>query len=92
MMKRSLLAFLLLALCMCIGCQFPELLMPTAPAHEHLYDSGAVSEAPTHLENGLMTYTCVSCGDSFTDVIEKSGEHTWQFISVDGDKHSQGCE
>ena len=72
-----------------LSCKEPE---PNATAHEHIYDIGQVAQEPTHLANGMMRYTCITCGESFTDVIERSGVHTWSFVSVDGESHTQRCE
>ncbi len=35
-----------------------------------------ITTKPTHQEEGVRTYTC-SCGDSYTEVIEKTTEHSY---------------
>ena len=39
----------------------------------HTY-TGTVTKAPTHMELGVTTYTCI-CGDYYTEAIEKTPEH-----------------
>ncbi len=55
---------------------FPEDSIP----HEHTYTSEITKEA-THLEEGVMTYTC-ECGDTYTEVIAKITEHTYNTITT----------
>ncbi len=47
----------------------------STPAHTHNYEQTATKEA-TCSEEGVMTYTCSGCGDSYTKPIPKT-EHTW---------------
>ena len=53
---------------------FPEDSIP----HKHTYTSEFTKEA-THLEEGVMTYTC-KCDDTYTEVIAKTTEHTFDTI------------
>ncbi len=46
----------------------------TPPVHQHDYTSQVTKEA-TCSEEGVRTYTCEGCGDSYTEVIEKTA-HT----------------
>lgn len=48
----------------------------TSEKHEHSYN-GVVTTPATHLATGLMTYTC-SCGDSYTETIEKDPTHSYK--------------
>ena len=43
----------------------------TAEATGHKWDSGVQSKAPTYTEEGEMLYTCETCGETKTEVIEK---------------------
>ena len=43
---------------------------------DHLYSS-AVTANPTCGEEGVRTYTCSVCGDSYTEAIDATGEHTY---------------
>ena len=46
----------------------------------HTYDNGRVTTAATCQSNGVMTYTCKLCGDSYTQTIEKDPDnHTYNF-------------
>lgn len=48
----------------------------TAPALGHSY-TPSVTKEPTCSENGVRTYTCSRCGDSYTETISKTGhQHT----------------
>ena len=37
--------------------------------HEHVWNDGVVTQAPTYYEEGVMTYTCVLCGETRTEVM-----------------------
>lgn len=41
----------------------------TIPAAGHAYDNGIITIQPTATTSGVMTYTCLSCGESFTETI-----------------------
>ena len=43
---------------------------------EHSYVS-TVTRPATHLEEGLMTYTCSACDNSYTEAIAKTKEHSY---------------
>ncbi|MCD7757244.1 MAG: hypothetical protein LUH45_03650, partial [Clostridiales bacterium] len=45
------------------------------PTHEHSYEQTAYT-APTCTENGSVTYTCSSCGESYTEVVPYTGHTT----------------
>ncbi len=42
----------------------------------HTHEYTPTTTEPTCAEKGLITYTC-SCGDSYTEEIPATGEHTW---------------
>ena len=46
--------------------------------HEHKYSS-AITKSPTCTEEGIMTYTCTVCGDSYTESIPMR-EHEYQTV------------
>ena len=48
-----------------------------APECEHLWMEGDIS-APTCSENGVATYTCAYCGDTMTETVPATGEHTYE--------------
>lgn len=39
----------------------------------HTYDTGTVTKEATCTEDGVITYTCTVCGDSYTEVIPATG-------------------
>ncbi len=43
------------------------------PALGHEWDEGVVTQEPTATEEGVMTYTCIRCADTRTDVIAATG-------------------
>ena len=51
-------------------------IVDTSEKHEHEY-TGVVTTPATHTKEGVMTYTC-SCGDSYTEAIEKDPQHHWE--------------
>ena len=51
-------------------------IVDTSEKHEHEYN-GVVTTPATHTKEGVMTYTC-SCGDSYTEAIEKDPKHHWE--------------
>ena len=61
MLTVALVAVVVLALASC-GC-------------EHTYDE-ALTKAPTCTEEGVKTFTCSQCGDSYTEAIAATG-HTY---------------
>ena len=49
--------------------------VPLVPPHSHSFTASVTTPA-THTATGVMTYTC-SCGDSYTEVIEKTADHSY---------------
>ncbi len=43
------------------------------PATGHDYDDGVVTTEPTYTENGVKTFTCHNCGDTYTESIPALG-------------------
>ncbi len=37
--------------------------------HEHTWDAGVVTVEPTYKSEGVRTYTCAECGETYTEVI-----------------------
>ena len=54
----------------CKDCGFVFTAGENVAAKGHNYSS-AVTKEPTIKETGVLTYTCVHCGDTYTEVIEK---------------------
>lgn len=60
------------------GYPYPELIdvplrLPEDFEHKHEYTAEVTTPA-THISTGVMTYTC-SCGDTYTETIDKVAEH-----------------
>ena len=45
--------------------------------HEHVWDEGIEAKTPTCKEEGVKVFTCTTCGEVKTEVLEKATEHTW---------------
>ncbi len=48
-----------------------------ACSYWHAYDHGRVTQQPTCVAEGVMTYTCRVCGTARTESIEATGNHIW---------------
>ncbi len=46
-----------------------------APQPRHTWDSGSVTAQPSCTQNGVKTYTCTDCSDTYTETIDPLG-HT----------------
>ncbi len=44
--------------------------------HEHTWDAGVVTTDPSCTEDGVKTYTCTECGETYTEAVPATG-HTW---------------
>lgn len=47
--------------------------VPLTITHTHTYDSGKITKAATCTADGVKTYTCMVCGDSYTEAIKAVG-------------------
>ena len=63
-MKRIVL-FLLIALVLLVSCNQDEV-------HEHKFDEGTVTTAPTCTQNGVKTFKC-KCGETKTEIVDALG-------------------
>ena len=45
----------------------------------HIYDEGVVTTQPTCMTDGVMTYTCVNCGETYTESISALG-HDYEAV------------
>ena len=53
----------------CRTCDYSTLTI--IPPLGHSYDSGVVTKEASCTEEGIITYTCTRCGDTYTETIEK---------------------
>jgi len=61
----------------CVRCDATRSMNTVIPATgEHSYTSKVTTPA-THLKEGVETFTCFGCGDSYTKVIEKLTDHSY---------------
>ena len=72
---------------------YPELrdvplILPEDLNHKHEYTSEITKEA-THTEDGETTYTC-ECGDTYTEVIAKLADHTYEEVVTSPTCTAQG--
>ena len=57
--------------CHCAICQM-ILLQPTEiPATGHAWDDGVITKEPTQTETGIKTYTCLTCGETKEEILDK---------------------
>lgn len=64
------------------------------PEGECVYDQGVVTKAPTHLEEGVRTFTCTICGKTKDEPIAKTSGHEFGDWMPDKDnpsKHYREC-
>ena len=61
---------------------------------DHVWNDGVVTVPPTHLAEGVKTYTCRDCGTTKEEAIEKLTEHTYSdyWVNHDTEKHKKVCE
>ena len=43
--------------------------VPSEHPHEHTWDNGVVTTEPTYKTQGVRTYTCTVCGDTYTESV-----------------------
>ncbi len=58
----------------------------------HSWNTGEITAQPTHVAEGVKTYTCTVCTHTKTEPIAKLTEHTWGNWEADGnDNHTRSC-
>ena len=50
----------------------------------HIWDTGVITTPPTHTARGTKTFTCIDCGDTRTESVDKLAEHVYG----DGEQYS----
>ena len=60
---------------------------------DHSWDNGAVTEEPTHVADGVKTFTCADCGGTKTEAIAKLvDDHTYgAWEKHDATQHKKVC-
>ena len=59
--------------------------------HTHTWDAGIVVKSATCDEDGVMLYTCSSCGDTKTEAIPATGHTYGEWVLEDEDNHKKEC-
>ena len=58
----------------------------------HTWDNGVETKNATCKETGIKTYTCLECGQTRTETIERSTVHSWgKWTSVNDTSHTRAC-
>ena len=57
----------------------------------HTRDGGVVTKKPTHTTTGVMTYTCVVCGDQARMTIAKQPHVFGDWIGINETQHTRSC-
>ena len=59
---------------------------------DHTWDEGEVTTEPTCKDTGVRTYTCTVCGETKTETVPVTDEHTWgEWEKVDETNHKHTC-
>lgn len=63
------------------------------PMTSHSFDEGFVTKLPSHMETGILTYTCSGCGVTKTEVLDKNNDHAFENCTPnsDGIYHTGYC-
>ena len=56
----------------------------------HNWDDGVITTNPTTTKEGLKTYTCKTCGDTYTEFLPTL-EHNWGNFTWDKTKYGYAC-
>ena len=69
----------------CDSCQVTDTIPDVGSALGHSWDEGVVTVEPTATTEGEMTYTCMRCGETRTEVLEPQGSGGWAWIDINGE-------
>ena len=59
---------------------------------DHTWDDGEITTEPTCKDTGIKTYTCTVCGETKTETVSVTDEHTWgSWEKVDETNHKHIC-
>ena len=57
------------------------------------WNSGSVTQQPTHIQFGTKTFNCTVCGNTKAESIDKLSGHTFgSWIKHNGEQHQKKCE
>lgn len=57
--------------------------IPKKSAHKHQYNTGVVTKKATCTKTGIKTFTCKTCGNSYTESVPALG-HSWHHHDTEG--------
>lgn len=89
--KRNcmLIVTLSIVLILCLTLAF-TLTACNKPTHEHKWDNGTVTP-PTCAMAGEIIYSCEECEETMKEVLEATGNHSWETTIYDKDNHKNVC-
>lgn len=58
----------------------------------HAWNNGEITTPPTHLDTGIITYTCTACGEIKTETTEKFAHSFSDWCPHDADQHKRVCD
>lgn len=58
-----------------------EIVASSSPVHVHTWDDGVMTLQPTCTAEGVMTFTCTECGETYTESVSATG-HSWSEWTV----------
>lgn len=61
----------------------------------HVWDDGRISVSPTHMQEGKIVYTCVDCGATKTEILDRDTAHVfgkWIICAENEALHMRACE
>jgi len=58
-----------------------EIVASSSPVHVHTWDEGVITTQPTCTADGVRTFTCTECGETYTESVSASG-HSWSEWTV----------
>ena len=59
---------------------------------DHSWNEGEVTIEPTHLAEGVKTFTCTVCGETKTESIDKLPDHIWgDWTKISDTEHKREC-
>ena len=65
-------------LCVTLACALVACGKTAVTTEQHNWDEGVVTKQPTCGTPGERVYTCLDCGETYTEVIEPTGQHVFQ--------------
>ena len=59
---------------------------------DHVWNNGEVTAEPTCATEGVKTFTCTDCGETYTEAVPATGNHTYgKWQKLDDESHIHYC-